>query len=84
MKANFFVRLTRHLENDRQRTITCSPWEEVQAGVAGPILAFATHAEVKGLGPGHLGPCHSERREEATREEVLRMWACAQIVTWLG
>lgn len=35
----------------------------MQAGVAGPVLAFATHAEVNGLGPGHLGPGHSERRE---------------------
>lgn len=30
--------------------------------MAGPILAFAMRAEVNGLGPGHLGPCHSERR----------------------
>lgn len=71
---NFFVPLTRHLENDRQIKITGSPWEGVQVGVAGCISAFATHAEVNGVGSGHLGPCRSERgREEATREEVLRM-----------
>ena len=57
---------------------------QVYSVVAGRIWAFAACAEVYAVRPGLSGPCHSERGAEATREEVLRMWVCTQIVTWLG
>lgn len=81
MKENFFVLLTRYLKSAKQRKMTCFQWENVQVGMAGPSFAFATYFKVNGVGPWHLVPCHFERRrEEATREEVCRMRACAQIV----
>lgn len=80
-EREFFCSPNKVFKSAKQRKMTCFQWEDVQVGMAGPSFAFATYFKVNGVGPWHLVPCHFERRRaEATREEVCRMRACAQIV----